>query len=114
MKKFRFMMLLIVLCIPATATGGEWTALQGAVFIGDVEQVKMLLAGGADVHDRRQGLQLVELPEIQVRVPGQAVAGQRFVGPRQVRLKKSTILEMSETGLRLRPSETGVLLLCRS
>ncbi len=76
------------------------------------ERAEPISLGHPATHDRRQGLQLVELPEIQVRVPGQAVAGQRFVGPDQVRLKKSAILEMSETGLRLRPSETGVYCFC--
>ena len=49
MKKFRFMMLFIVLCIPATATGGEWTALHRAAGAGEVDVVKVLIEGGADV-----------------------------------------------------------------
>ena len=48
MKKFRFMMLFIVLYIPTSATG-EQTALQGAADAGEVDVVKVLIEGGADV-----------------------------------------------------------------
>ena len=68
---------------------------------------------GHPTHDRRQGVQLAELPELQVRVPGQAVARQRFVDPTEERdrlrrcLQYQCSMELSFTCISWKISNTS-------